>query len=128
MEKPITYRRLRKILKTFGIHEEKSRGKGSERMFVGVVDGVITRYPTKCHNEGDMKPNGVIRAFRRRVRNHGRRFLQPGLIKKIHRFSCCFPPAYCPQYLLTSSRGSRRFPARRGLTVKNLLAPSFRKH
>ena len=64
-EHQLTYRRLRKILKSFGIGEEKGRGKGSERMFVGVVDGVITRYPTKCHNEGDPKPKGVIRAIRR---------------------------------------------------------------
>ena len=64
MEKAHSYRRLRKILKTFGIAEDKSRGKGSERMFVGVVNGIVTRYPTKCHGEGDLKPKGVIRAIR----------------------------------------------------------------
>jgi hypothetical protein len=65
MEKAIPYRRLRKILKSFGIAEDKSRGKGSERMFAGVVNGVITRYPTKCHGEGDIKPKGVVHAIRR---------------------------------------------------------------
>ena len=64
-EKAISYRRLRKILKSFGIAEDKSRGKGSERMFVGVVAGKIVHYPTKCHGEGDIKPKGVIRAIRR---------------------------------------------------------------
>lgn len=63
MERAIPYRRLRKILKSFGIEEDKHRGKGSERMFVGIVDGRVVRYPTKCHNEGDMKPKGVIRAI-----------------------------------------------------------------
>jgi hypothetical protein len=37
-------------------------------MFVGVVAGVIIRYPTKCHGEGDIKPKGVIRAIRRTFR------------------------------------------------------------
>jgi hypothetical protein len=34
-------------------------------MFVGVVDGKITRLPTRCHNEGDDKPAAVIRSIRR---------------------------------------------------------------
>lgn len=67
-EKPIAYRTLRKILKSYGIEEEKRRGKGSERMFVGVVNGKIERIPTKCHNEGDEKPKAVIKAIRRRFR------------------------------------------------------------
>ncbi|MBI2806727.1 MAG: hypothetical protein HYX68_17245 [Planctomycetes bacterium] len=64
-EQQLTYRKLRKILKRFGIEEDKTHGKGSERMFVGVVNGVIIRYPTKGHNEGDANPKGVIRAIRR---------------------------------------------------------------
>lgn len=64
-EKAIPYRRLRKILKTYGIEEDARAGKGSERMFVGLVGGVIVKYPTKCHGEGDTKPKGVIRAIRR---------------------------------------------------------------
>ena len=67
-EQAITYRRLRRILKAFGIEEDKSRGKGSERMFVGVVEGKIVRYPTKCHGDGDIKPKGVLRAIRRTFR------------------------------------------------------------
>jgi hypothetical protein len=34
-------------------------------MFVGVVDGIITRYPTRFHGEGDVKPKRVIRGIRR---------------------------------------------------------------
>src|SRR5437867_2759738 len=65
-EKPLPYRTLRKVLKSFGIEEEKRRGKGSERMFAGVVNGRVERYPTKCHSEGDEKPKAVIKAIRRR--------------------------------------------------------------
>ena len=64
-DQPLKYRRLRNILKTFGIVEVATRGKGSERMFVGIVDGKVVRYPTRCHNEGDDKPVPVIRSIRR---------------------------------------------------------------
>jgi hypothetical protein len=64
-KKPLKYRDLRKILKSFGISEDKFRGKGSERMFVGVVNGQVVHYPTKCHHEGDEKPIPVINAIRR---------------------------------------------------------------
>jgi hypothetical protein len=64
-KKPLKYRVLRKKLKQYGIVENKRRGKGSERMFEGVVRGRVVRYPTKCHNEGDEKPVPVIEAVRR---------------------------------------------------------------
>lgn len=64
-KKPLKYRVLRKILKGYGIEESPQRGKGSERMFVGVVEGRRVTYPTKCHNEGDEKPVPVIEAIRR---------------------------------------------------------------
>ena len=65
-KKPLKYRDLRAILKTFGIEENTRRGKGSERLFVGIVNGVVVSIPTKCHNEGDEKPIPVINAIRRR--------------------------------------------------------------
>ncbi len=68
IKKPLKYRDLRRILKHFGVFEDKSRGKGSERMLVGLVDGQIVRYPTKCHNEGQVKPVPVIQAIRRAFR------------------------------------------------------------
>jgi hypothetical protein len=64
-KRPLKYRVLRKILKSYGIEESKQRGKGSERMFVGIVNGRKVTYPTKCHNEGDEKPVPVIEAIRR---------------------------------------------------------------
>jgi hypothetical protein len=65
MKKPLKYRDLRRILKKRGIVENRVRGKGSERMFVGFVEGRKVTYPTKCHNEGDEKPVPVINAIRR---------------------------------------------------------------
>jgi hypothetical protein len=38
-KKPLKYRTLRRILSEFGIIEIKRRGKGSHRMFEGIVDG-----------------------------------------------------------------------------------------
>jgi len=64
-DRTLKYRVLRAILKTYGIVEEKGRGKGSERMLVGIVAGKVIRLPTRCHNEGDQKPVGVIRSIRR---------------------------------------------------------------
>ena len=64
-KKPLKYRALRRILNSFGIIEIKRRGKGSHRMFQGVRDGRVVRYPTKCHNEGEDKPIAVIEAIRR---------------------------------------------------------------
>ena len=46
-DRPLKYRRLRAILKRFGILEDAKRGKGSERMFVGVVEGRIIRLPNQ---------------------------------------------------------------------------------
>jgi hypothetical protein len=67
-KKPLKYRDLRAILSTYGIEENASRGKGSHRMFVGIVDGVVTSIPTKCHNENDEKPIPVINSIRRRFK------------------------------------------------------------
>jgi hypothetical protein len=74
VKKPLKYRILRRILSSFGVVEIKRRGKGSHRMFEGVVDGRLVHYPTKCHSEGDEKPIAVIEAIRRAfhlVEDHG---------------------------------------------------------
>lgn len=65
MDRHLKYRDLRRALARFGVREDKSRGKGSHRMFVGVVSGVLRKFPTKCHSEGDDKPAAVVRACRR---------------------------------------------------------------
>ncbi len=65
MKKPLKYRVLRKRLDRYGISENKRRGRASHRMFEGVVDGKIVRYPTKCHSENEEKPVPVIEAIRR---------------------------------------------------------------
>ncbi len=65
-DRAIPYRQLRTILHGFGFEEQAGRGKGSHRMFVGVVDGRIARYPVRCHREGEVKPKAVVAAVRRR--------------------------------------------------------------
>ena len=64
MKKPLRYRDLVRRLK-YGVRGNAVRGKGSHRMFVGVVGGRVITYPTKCHNEGQEKPVAVIEAIRR---------------------------------------------------------------
>jgi len=65
-DRSLPYRKLIRILKRFGVHEEAGRGKGSERMLVAVIDGRKVRYPLKCHKESEDKPRAVVRAVRRR--------------------------------------------------------------
>lgn len=64
-DKPLKYRELLKILRRYGIADDKKRGKGSHRMLVGVVGGVLVRHPIKCHNEGEDKPRAVVASVRR---------------------------------------------------------------
>lgn len=64
-KKRLRYRELRAVLKRYAISENKQRGKGSHRMFEGVVDGRVVRYPTRCHSESEEKPVPVIEAIRR---------------------------------------------------------------
>lgn len=61
---PVKYRDLRKKLKKYGIVEIKSRGKGSERLFLQESTGEF--YPMKCHGEGMDIPDGTFRACLRR--------------------------------------------------------------
>jgi predicted RNA binding protein YcfA (HicA-like mRNA interferase family) len=64
-DRPLKYRELRQLLAAFGIGENVSRGKGSHRMFSGVVDGQERRYPVPCHNEGDELAKQYVKAVRR---------------------------------------------------------------
>lgn len=64
-DRPLKYRNLLKILRRFGITENKARGKGSHRMLVGVVDGGLVKHPIKCHNDGEEKPKAVVASVRR---------------------------------------------------------------
>jgi hypothetical protein len=67
-ERPLKYRDLVKRLRLFGVVENKTRGKGSHRMLIRVVEGVKCSYPIRCHHEGEVKPRAVIGALRRRLR------------------------------------------------------------
>lgn len=65
MKKPLKYRELRKRLKRYGVGEDSRRGKGSERMLRGLVDGRLVSFTTRCHNEGNEKDVRVIEVIRR---------------------------------------------------------------
>lgn len=67
-DRPLKYRDLRRLLAQFGIVEDVSRGKGSHRMFSGVVDGREVRYPIPCHSEGDELARQYVKAVRRAFR------------------------------------------------------------
>ena len=62
-ERTLKYRDLMRCLKLFGVYEDKSRGKGSERLLVRIVGATKLCIPTKCHHEGDQKPRAMIGAI-----------------------------------------------------------------
>jgi ribosomal protein L19E len=67
-DRTLKYRDLLRRLKLFGVTEDKSRGKGSERLLSRIVGGRKYTTTTKCHSESDQKPVAVIRALRRRLK------------------------------------------------------------
>jgi hypothetical protein len=67
-EYPLKYRQLFRILKRYGVWEDRRRGRGSERMLCREVGGRVERSPIRCHNEGEDKPKGVVASVRRRLK------------------------------------------------------------
>ncbi|MCI0332692.1 MAG: hypothetical protein L0228_05675 [Planctomycetes bacterium] len=67
-ERTLKYRELIKRLKVFGVVEDRSRGKGSERLLTRIVAGKKYSVTTKCHRESDQKPKAVIKSIRRRLK------------------------------------------------------------
>ncbi len=64
-DKPLQYRILRKKLRKFGVTEDKSRGKGSERiLFHPNINGKPKIFTVKCHGEGTELSKNVVRAAR----------------------------------------------------------------
>lgn len=63
-DKPLKYRELRKLLSRHNILEIKHRGKGSHRLFIGIVEGRKISYPVKCHSEGQEVHSYIIRRIR----------------------------------------------------------------
>jgi predicted RNA binding protein YcfA (HicA-like mRNA interferase family) len=59
----LKFRELRKILNSFGVTEEPSRGKGSHAMFARVIDGRRFTFPVPTEKE--VKPP-YVRGCRRR--------------------------------------------------------------
>jgi hypothetical protein len=67
-DRPLPYRKLLRILRRYGVTEDRRRGKGSERLLQRTVGGRKEVYPIKCHKEGEVKPTAVVKAVRRRLR------------------------------------------------------------
>lgn len=65
-DRALKYRDLRSLVAGFGIEEVPSRGKGSHRMFSGVVEGRERRVLIPCHNEGAEVARQYVKAVRRR--------------------------------------------------------------
>ena len=67
-ERSLKYRELLRRLKLFGVVEDRSRGRGSERLLTRIVDGRRYSTTTKCHSDSDQKPKAVIKSIRRRLK------------------------------------------------------------
>lgn len=63
-DKPLKYRELRRYLSRHNIQEIKHRGKGSHRLFVGLVEGRKISYPVKCHSESQELHSYIVRRIR----------------------------------------------------------------
>lgn len=64
-DKPLKYRVLRSKLRNFGVKEDKSRGKGSERiLYHPNINGKPKIFTLKCHGEGTELDRNVIKAAR----------------------------------------------------------------
>lgn len=65
---PIRFKKLRKILKTFDVWEDKSFGKGSHTTFLRKVDGSIFSYPVPTHDKDvkDCYINAIRKKFKLR--------------------------------------------------------------
>ena len=77
MDKPTKYRRLLRLVRKYGIYEDRRRAKGSERLWVKEYpDGTKRSIPVTCHGENYVisagfdtqatQPKGLIKAIRRR--------------------------------------------------------------
>ena len=64
-KRPLPYRYLRRVLRTYGIAEEKPRDNGAKRMFVGIVDGKFVRQPINCHIDTEEIPVSIVEVIRR---------------------------------------------------------------
>jgi hypothetical protein len=67
MDRPIKYRDLLRLVRKFGVYEDKKRAKGSERLWIRTnPDGTKSSIPVTCHGENYVIGVGLVRAIRRR--------------------------------------------------------------
>ena len=63
-DKVLKYRELKTKLARLGVIENSSRGKGSHRMFIKVIEGRPVIDFVTCHNEGDAVSRKVVQHVR----------------------------------------------------------------
>ena len=63
-DKVLKFRELRACLAKNGVVERPSRGKGSHRMFLKIVEGRPVIDFVTCHNEGDVISRKVVEHVR----------------------------------------------------------------
>ena len=64
-KRPLPYRYLRRVLRSYGIAEEKPRDNDAKRVFVGIIDGKFVRQPIDCRIESEEIPVSIVEVIRR---------------------------------------------------------------
>lgn len=64
-DQPLKHRVLLKILRRYGVIEDRSRGKGGHSLLIRQVNGKRKRYPISAHGRGTEHCDHVVKAVRR---------------------------------------------------------------
>jgi hypothetical protein len=68
MDRPTRYRELLGFVSKYGVYEDLTRAKGSERLWIRVLsDGRKRSIPVTCHGPGYVIGVGLVKAIRRRL-------------------------------------------------------------
>ena len=68
MDRPTRYRDLLAFASKYGVYEDLTRAKGSERLWIRVLpDGRKRSIPVTCHGAGYVIGVGLVKAIRRRL-------------------------------------------------------------
>jgi len=68
VDRPIRYRLLLKLVKKYGVYEDRRRGKSSERLWIRELpDGATRSIPVTCHGPNYVLGVGLVKAIRRRL-------------------------------------------------------------
>jgi hypothetical protein len=68
MDRSTRYRDLLGLVSKYGVYEDPTRAKGSERLWIRVLpDGSKRSIPVTCHGPGYVIGVGLVKAIRRRL-------------------------------------------------------------